>query len=74
MSNTPAALEAKQVRTLLQEVCKETVAEWNDTAGDFARTGKFDRKQFVIDADLLEMDGHIKKLVTMELHISEGKR
>jgi hypothetical protein len=75
MPNTPAAPTAKQaqVQTLPQELCKETVAEWNDTAGDYVRTKMFDRKQLVTDADL-EMGGHIQKLVALELHIRGGKR
>jgi hypothetical protein len=63
----------QQVQALPQELCKETVAEWNDTAGDYVRAKMFDRKQFVTDADL-EMGGHIQKLVTLELHISGAER
>ena len=73
MPNVPAELEARQVQTLPQGLCKETIAEWNDTAGDYVRTKMFDRKQFVTDTDL-EMGGHIQKLVTMELHISGEER
>ena len=73
MANTTAELEARQVQTLPQGLCRETIAEWNDTAGDYVRTKMFDRKQFVTDADL-EMGGHIQKLVTMELHISGEER
>ena len=48
-TTTPASTS---VQPLPQELCKETVAEWNDTAGDYVRAKMFDRKQFVTDADL----------------------
>jgi hypothetical protein len=69
-TTTPASTS---VQPLPQELCKETVAEWNDTAGDYVRAKMFDRKQFVTDADL-EMGGHIQKLVAQELHISGTER
>ena len=55
--------------TLPQEVCKETVAEWNDAASDYVRGKIFDRKRFIINADL-EIGGHISKVVALELHIN----
>ena len=61
------------VPTLPQEVCKETVAEWNDAARDYICGKMFDRKQFVTDANV-EMGGHIQKLVALELHINGPKR
>ena len=61
------------VTTLPQEVCKDTVAEWNDAASDYNRGKMFDRKQFVTNADL-EMGSHIQKLVALELHINGPKR
>jgi hypothetical protein len=75
MPNTQATSTAVQaeVQTLPQELCKETIAEWNDAAGDYVRTKMFDRKQFVTDADL-EMGGQIQKLVAWELHITGDER
>ena len=70
MTNEEAAGGVLQ---LPQGLCKETVAEWNDTASDYVRTKMFDRKQFVTDADLA-MGGHIQKLVALELHISGAER
>ena len=64
----PNGAATPPVQALPQELCKETVDEWNDTAGDYVRAKMFDRKQFVTDADL-EMGGHIQKLVAFELHI-----
>jgi hypothetical protein len=69
----PNSAATEQVQALPQGLCKETVAEWNDTAGDYVRAKMFDRKQFVTDGDL-EMGGHIQKLVAMELHISGAER
>lgn len=63
----------REVQQLPQKLCNETVAEWNDAAGDYVRTKMFDRKQFVTDADLT-MGGHIQKLVALELHISGAER
>lgn len=71
MSNTAAGTSV--VETLPQELCKQTVNDWNDAAGDYVRGKLFDRKQFVTDADL-EMGGHIQKLVALELHISGPER
>ena len=63
------------VPTLTQEVCKDTVAEWNDAASDYVRGKMFDRKQFVTkNADLVETGGHIQKLVALELHINGPRK
>jgi len=58
---------------LPEEICKETIAEWNDAASDYVRAKMFDRKQFVTDADL-ETGGRIQKLVTTDLHINGAER
>ena len=61
------------VPTLPQEVCKDTVAEWNDAASDYISGKMFERKQFVTNADL-KMGSHIQKLVALELHINGPER
>jgi hypothetical protein len=61
------------VPTLPEEICKETIAEWNDAAGDYVRDKMFAKIQFVTDADLVT-GGRIQLLVTKELHINGEER
>jgi hypothetical protein len=59
--------------TLPEEICKETIAEWNDATGDYVRGKMFAKIQFVTDTDLVT-GGRIHALVTSELHINGEER
>jgi hypothetical protein len=48
---------------LMDGVSKDSLKEWNDTAGDHVRNKLFDRKQFVTDADLT-LGGRMQTLAT----------
>jgi viroplasmin and RNaseH domain-containing protein len=61
------------VATLPEEICKETIAEWNDATGDYVRDKMFAKMQFVTDADLVT-GGKVEFLVTKELHINGEER
>ena len=61
------------MQPLPEEICKQTIKEWNDAAGDYVRDKMFDRKQFVSDGELV-MGGHSQELVTLELSIQGDGR
>jgi hypothetical protein len=61
------------LRTIPQEVCKETVDDWKDSAAEYVRSDLFDKKQFVSDSDL-KMGGNIQKLVCQNINIAGKTR
>ena len=62
-----------ELRTLPQEVVKQTVADWKDSAAEYVRLVIFDKKQFVSDEELA-MHGDIQKLVCAKIHICGEER
>jgi hypothetical protein len=63
---------SRRIATLPEEICKETIAEWNDATGDYVRDKMFAKMQFVTDADLVT-GGKVEFLVTKELHHINGE-
>ena len=57
------------LQTLPEEVSKDTLADWNDSAAEYVRSGLFEKKQFVDDEELV-MGGIIQQLVCTHIHIS----
>ena len=62
-----------ELRRLPQEVCKQTLDDWKDSAAEYVRAELFDKKQFVTDEELV-MGGSIQKLVCACINISGGER
>ena len=65
--------DQEQLRTMQQEVCKETIDDWKDSAAEYIRSELFHKKQFVTDADLV-LGGDIQKLVCWNLNIAGETR
>jgi hypothetical protein len=63
----------EQLRTVQQEVCKETLDDWKDSAAEYIRSELFVKKQFVRDSDLV-FGGNIQKLVCISLNIAGETR
>ena len=61
------------LRTMPQDVCKETIDDWKDSAAEYVRSELFDKKQFVVDSEL-GMGGSIQKLVCNSLNIAGETR
>jgi viroplasmin and RNaseH domain-containing protein len=62
-----------ELRRLPQEVCKQTLDDWKDSATEYVRGKLFDKKQFVTDEELA-MGGPIQKLVCNDIKICGGER
>jgi hypothetical protein len=60
-----------EMQRLPQEVCKQTLDDWKDSAAEYVRAELFDKKQFVTDEELV-MGGSIQKLVCTYINISCG--
>jgi len=58
---------------LPQEVSKNTLEDWHDSAAEYVRSELFPKKQFVDDEELV-MGRTIQKLVCMHIHISGEER
>jgi serine/threonine-protein kinase RIO1 len=61
------------MQRLPQEVCKQTLDDWKDSAAEYVRADLFDKKQFVTDEELV-MGGSIQKLVCTYINICGGER
>jgi hypothetical protein len=61
-----------ELRTLPEAVCKQTLADWNDSAALYIRQQLFDKKQFVTDDGLI-FGATIQKLVCSHINI-RGKK
>ena len=61
------------VRMLPQEISKNTLEDWHDSAAEYVRTELLKKKQFVDDEELLT-GGTIQKLVCMHINISGKER
>ena len=58
-----------ELRTLPQEVSKQTADDWKDSAAEYVRSDLFSHKQFVFDEDLV-LNGRIQKLVCNGINIA----
>ena len=45
--------ETPPLQIMTQEVSKETIADWKDSAAEYVRSEMFDKKQFVTDQELV---------------------
>jgi hypothetical protein len=70
--NASTAAGAK-MQSLPQEVCKQTLDDWKDSAAEYVQAELFDKKQFVTDEELV-MGGSIQKLVCTYINICGGER
>jgi hypothetical protein len=61
------------VRVLPQEVTKNTLDDWHDSAAEYVRSELFAKKQFVDDEELV-MGCAIQRLVCAHIHVSGGER
>ncbi len=61
-----------EMQRLPQEVCKQTLDDWKDSAAEYVRADLFDKKQFVTDEELV-MGGSIQKLVCTYINICGGE-
>jgi serine/threonine-protein kinase RIO1 len=60
-------------RLLPEQLNKQTLADWKDSAASYVRLQLFDKKQFVTDNELV-FGGTIQKLVCSDINISDGKK
>ena len=65
--------QSETLRTVSQQVCKETVDDWKDSAAEYVRSEMFLKKQFVLDSDLA-MGGNVQKLVCQNINIAGETR
>jgi hypothetical protein len=61
------------LRTLPEEVCKQTLDDWKHSAAEYVCAELFDKKQFVDDQELI-MGGPIQKLVCAHINICGEER
>ena len=61
------------LRTLPQQVSKETIDDWKDSAAEYVRSELFDKKQFVTVGELM-MGEYIQRLVCRHINISRDER
>ena len=61
------------LRTLPQDISKQTMDDWKDSAAEYVRSDLFSHKQFVFD-DELEVNGSIQKLVCNGINIAGAER
>ncbi len=61
------------MQRLTQEVCKQTMDDWKDSAAEYVRAELFDKKQFVTDEELA-FGGNIQKLVCADINASSDER
>jgi hypothetical protein len=59
------------MQRLPQEVCKQTMDDWKDSAAEYVQAELFDKKQFVTDEELV-MGGSIQNIVCAYINISGG--
>ena len=57
------------LQTLPEEVSKDTLTDWNDSAAEYVQSGLFEQKQFMDDEELV-MGSTIQQLVCTHIHIS----
>ncbi len=41
-----------EMQTLPEEVCKQTLDDWRDSAAEYVRAELFDKKQFITDEEI----------------------
>ena len=58
-----------ELRTLPQDISKQTMDDWKDSAAEYVRSDLFSHKQFVFDEDLV-LNGRIQKLVCNGINIA----
>jgi hypothetical protein len=51
-----------EMQRMPEEVCKQTLDDWRDSAAEYVRAEFFDKKQFITDEEI-GMGGSIQKLV-----------
>ena len=51
-----------EMQRLPEEVCKQTLDDWRDSAAEYVRAELFDKKQFITDEEI-GIGGCIQKLV-----------
>jgi hypothetical protein len=61
-----------EMQRLPQEVCKQTLDDWKDSAAEYVRAELFDKKQFVTDEEFV-MGGSIQKLVCTYMRWGKGQ-
>jgi hypothetical protein len=59
--------------TLPDQMCKHTIADWKDITALYVWQKLFDKKQFVMDEELM-FGGTIQKLVCTDINISGDER
>ncbi len=62
-----------EMQRLPQEVCKQTLDDWKDSAAAHVRAELFDKKQFITDEEI-GIGGSIQKLVCAYINISGAER
>jgi hypothetical protein len=62
-----------EMQRLPEEVCKQTLDDWRDSAAEYVRAELFDKKQFITDEEI-GMGGSIQKLVCAYINISGSER
>ena len=62
-----------ELRTLPQDISKQTMDDWKDSAAEYVRSDLFSHKQFVFDEDLV-LNGRIQKLVCNGINIAGVER
>jgi hypothetical protein len=62
-----------EMQRLPEEVCKQTLDDWRDSAAEYVRSELFDKKQFITDEEI-GMGGSIQKLVCVYINISGSER
>jgi hypothetical protein len=60
-----------ELQRLPQEVCKQTLDDWKDSSAEYIRAHLFDKKQFVMDEELV-LGGPTQKLVCNNIKICGG--
>ena len=60
-----------ELQRLQQEICKDTLNDWRDSAAEFVRAAVFGKKQFITDEEI-GIGGSVQKLVCAYINISGG--